>query len=144
MVGNMTFQAKYYGQLFPSNNATYLPTESYVVTLQVHQNLDPTPAPTPSPTPTPTPSPTTSPTPTPTSPPKQPSQNSQQSYNNPWQSSQPYNQNTNQGDSAGNTKPQRANVYHDPGPFPVVETAVTSILAFSVTVGVILFLKRWE
>jgi hypothetical protein len=148
MVGNMTFQAKYYGQLFQSNNATYLPTESNVITLQVQQNLDPTPAPTTSPTPTPTSTvmPTTSPTPTPTptTTSKQPSQISQQSYNDPWQSSQPYNQDTNQPDGTGSTKPQRANVYHDPGPFPTVETAVASVVAFSVTVGVILFLKRWE
>jgi len=144
-VGNMSFQAKYSGQLFPSTNVTYLPTESNIVTLNVQQQLDPAPTPTPSPSPTPTSSPTTSPTPTLST--KQTSQYSQQSSSDPWQSSQPYNQNTDQyggAEGTGSTKPQRANVYHDPGPFPVVETAVASVVAFSVTVGVILVLKRWE
>jgi hypothetical protein len=95
------------------------------------------------PTSNPSPTPSPIPTPTPTYARKQTPQDSQQSYN-PCESSKPYNQNTNQEDGIGSTRPQRANIYHDPGPFPVVEAAVASTVAFSVTVGVILFLKRWE
>lgn len=66
-VGDYFIQIKYPGQFFSSNNATYLPTQSQVLTLKVQQEpVLPSPSPSPSPTPTPTATPTL-PTPTPKS-----------------------------------------------------------------------------
>jgi hypothetical protein len=64
-VGNYSMQAKYSGQFFISNNATYFPTQSQVLTLKVQQEpVAPSPSPSPSPIPVPT-STTSQPTPTP-------------------------------------------------------------------------------
>jgi hypothetical protein len=73
-VGNYSIQLKYPGQFFSSNNATYLPTQSQVLTLRVQQEpVLPSPSPSPSlittPTatpsmPKPTPKPSVAPTPT--------------------------------------------------------------------------------
>jgi hypothetical protein len=66
-VGNYSMQLKYGGQFFNSNNATYYPTQSQVLTLKVQQEpVFPSPSPSPSPMPIPT-STTIQPTPTPTS-----------------------------------------------------------------------------
>ncbi|MGZ4850859.1 MAG: hypothetical protein ACXV2C_05720 [Candidatus Bathyarchaeia archaeon] len=66
-VGNYSIQIKYSGQFFSSNNATYLPTQSQVLTLKVQQEpVLPSPSPSPSPIPTPITTPTL-PRPTPKS-----------------------------------------------------------------------------
>ena len=121
------------------NDVTYFATQSNVVVLMVQQ--EPTATPTPSPSPTPTPTPASNQTTKTTY--TQSNQQTSSSESN-WQYNQQYTQDTNQYGGASDTGYQPPKVHQDPGPFPVVETATASLVAFGICVGVILFLKRWE
>jgi hypothetical protein len=140
-IGHYSLQAKYGGQLFlrmfPINDITYFSTQSNVVVLMVQQEPAATPSPSPITTPAPASNQTTKTTYT------QSNQQTSSSEAN-WQYNQQYTQDTNQYGGASDTGYQPPKVHQIPGPFPVVETATASLVAFGICMGILLFLKRWE
>jgi hypothetical protein len=67
------------------------------------------------------------------------------SYTQASQTSEPNSYTPSESDGTGdNGKQQDDRNWIAPGPFPLFETTVASVVAFSVCISLILFLKRWE
>jgi hypothetical protein len=133
-IGSYSLKVMYPGQLFPTNNATYLPTQSNIATLNVQQELV---------SPSPTSSPTLSLTQTPTSTPSQatptPHANLQTSNNVPTQQND---DNTYITDSSGSLQVQKPQHNGEQGSFSLAEVAKGLVIAFFVCATVLLIIKK--
>jgi hypothetical protein len=131
-VGSYSIQAKYSGQWFPLTNATYWPAQSNIVTLNVLQQLPPSPTPTPPPTPAPTSTPSTIPTQQSTSQPQSP----QISNNSPPQ------QNLQPENPAGTVQPQYPQSNGEQGSFSIEEVVEGLVIGLVVCGAVLVLVKK--
>lgn len=138
-IGNYTLQMNFPGQAFTSIACTYFSAQSKAVTLNITQQS------TVNPSPTPTPTPNNSSTSASSSQGSSTTKVQTSDYMQPWQNSESNDYTPNQPSGNGDIGEQQdGRNWIAPGPFPVVETAAASAIAFSVCIGVILILKRWE
>lgn len=143
-VGNYSLKVTYSGQFFPSNNATYWPTQSNVATLNVQQQ--PAPIPSPSPSPTPTLSPTSSPTVTPKENTQTTNMQANQQTSNevpPNLNNEPDGETTHLTADSGNTENQQPqSVYAAPEPDSTASIAIFTVIAVPICLGLLIYSKR--